>query len=150
MTAKKKKKSIIPIIFFGIVVIILAYYSAGAWFEGANAFSWYANLTNNVIKNLWVNYYNQYTFIFIGAYLFIYGVIVLYYLAGQGNFMHGKEMGTAKFADPKSINKILSTKDYDVNAKHIIVIYKTIYPFYIKAFLFIKNKCIDLFTRKDK
>ena len=57
--------------------------------------------------------------------------------------MHGKEMGTAKFADPKEINKKFANKDdKDMDDPKNIVIYKKDYPAYMKLFIKLKNKFI--------
>lgn len=139
-TNKKRKKSIIPFIIFGLFICVFGYYCAGAMYPNATIFDWYNNLMNNVIHNLWVNYYNQYTIKTILVLLFVYSLFVLYYFAGQKNYMFGKEMGTAKFADPKSINKVLSNKNFSEDDPSNIVIYKTVYPFYMKFFINLKNK----------
>lgn len=143
MSTKRKKKSFIPFVIFGIIVIIAGYYVAGACYPGANIFLWYVNFKDNVLTHLWANYYNDYTLIVIGIFLAIYAVFVLYYIVGQGNFMHGKEMGTAKFADPKDINKKFANKeDKDMNDPKNIVIYKKEYPFYMNLFINLKKKFV--------
>ncbi|MBQ4530170.1 MAG: hypothetical protein IJA36_06110 [Lachnospiraceae bacterium] len=55
----------------------------------------------------WKAYTNEYTATFVVAIEAFLGCFLLYILYFAGNYIHGKEFGTAKFANPKEVNKIL-------------------------------------------
>lgn len=137
MQKKKKNFSWIFILLLGIFTIVIGYYVAAAWQEGCNLMIWYNNFINIVMVNPFYNYYNQYTIKIVIFFLFVYGLFVLYYVAGKKDLMPGKEMGTAKFANIKKINKQLSNKDFSSKNPKNIVVYKKVYP---KYWLYFKKK----------
>ena len=69
------------------------------------------NKFNAAIKNPFGNYYNANTLRAVIYGSLIYGMAVLMYVTSRRNLMHGKEYGTAKFADIRMVNKALADKD---------------------------------------
>ena len=47
--------------------------------------------------------------------MFVYAIAIIMYYTSQRNYMPGKEFGTAKFEEPKHVNKILEDKDVGFN-----------------------------------
>ncbi len=62
----------------------------------------------HVLENPFVPYWNQYTGRTILVFLLIYIFADMMYLAGRRNYLPGKEMGSAQFADVKKVNKCLA------------------------------------------
>ena len=73
------------------------------------------NKFNVAIKNPFGNYYNANTLRAVIYGSLIYGMAVLMYVTSRRNLMHGKEYGTARFADIRMVNKALADKDESKN-----------------------------------
>ena len=61
------------------------------------------------------NYFNENTVKTVAIVVGIYAMAVLMYYTSQRNYMPGKEFGTARFENPKQVNKILADKDENFN-----------------------------------
>ena len=61
------------------------------------------------------NYYNSNTVKAVAIALGIYAMAIVMYYTSQRNYMPGKEFGTARFENPKQVNKILADKDENFN-----------------------------------
>ena len=73
------------------------------------------NKFNAAIKNPFGHYYNANTLRAVIYGSLIYGMAVLMYVTSRRNLMHGKEYGTARFADIRMVNKALADKDESKN-----------------------------------
>lgn len=73
------------------------------------------NKFNAAIKNPFGHYYNANTLRAVIYGSVIYGMAVLMYVTSRRNLMHGKEYGTASFADIRMVNKAIADKDKNKN-----------------------------------
>jgi len=70
---------------------------------------------NIVMANPMADYWNETSPKAIVMGLFIYLIVMVLYATSQRNYMHGKEYGTAVFANPKRITKKFGDKDESKN-----------------------------------
>ena len=114
MQTTKKKPSLIFILVGAVLSGYLGYLTNGAWTEGI-AFNDFMNRFNEVCAVPFANYYNSNTVKAVAIALGIYAMAILMYYTSQRNYMPGKEYGTARFENPKQVNKILADKDENFN-----------------------------------
>ena len=114
MQTGKKKPLWSMIVLGAILAIFIGYLAGGAWTEGATLFTFLSNFTV-VIQSPFADYFNQYTTGAVLIALVIYVIVILLYYTSQRNFMPGREYGTAKFINPKTVNKKLQDKDENYN-----------------------------------
>ena len=114
MQTTKKKPSLIFILVGAVLSGYLGYLINGAWVEGI-AFNDFMNKFNEVCAVPFANYYNSNTVKAVAIALGIYAMAILMYYTSQRNYMPGKEYGTARFENPKQVNKILADKDENFN-----------------------------------
>lgn len=107
MRPKKKTYSPVMIVLGIILVILLAYYCAGGMRTGETIFEWKERM-EFVINHPFGRYLNSYTGKTIVAFLLIYTLAVMMYITGRKNYLPGKEMGSAQYADVKKVNKRLA------------------------------------------
>lgn len=77
----------------------------------------------------WKKYMNEYTMRFIFGIESLIACVLLYLLYFAGNYIHDKECGTAKFADPYKVNEALRDKDTPPDKLHIEIIKRRWFPF---------------------
>ena len=70
---------------------------------------------NEVCAVPFATYYNSNTVKAVAIALGIYAMAIVMYYTSQRNYMPGKEFGTARFENPKQVNKILADKDENFN-----------------------------------
>lgn len=87
--------------------MVAAYYCAGGMQPGSTIWDWREEM-QHVLEHPFVPYWNQYTGRTILVFLLIYIFADMMYLAGRRNYLPGKEMGSAQFADVKKVNKCLA------------------------------------------
>ena len=114
MQTTKKKPSLIFILVGAVLSGYLGYLINGAWTEGI-AFNDFMNRFNEVCAVPFANYYNSNTVNAVAIALCIYAMAIIMYYTSQRNYMPGKEYGTARFENPKQVNKILADKDENFN-----------------------------------
>lgn len=114
MVQNKKKLSVWFVLFGAVLCGYAGYLLNGAWEPGQDLESFLESF-NQVCAEPFANYYKETTLKAVVAALAVYGTALLVCLTSQRNFMPGKEYGTAKFASPKSVNKILADKDETFN-----------------------------------
>lgn len=114
MQTTKKKPSLIFILVGAVLAGYLGYLINGAWSEGV-AFNEFMNRFNEVCAAPFANYYNTNTIKAVAIALGIYAMAIDMYYTSQRNYMPGKEFGTARFENPKQVNKILADKDENFN-----------------------------------
>ena len=114
MQTTKKKPSLIFILVGAVLAGYLGYLINGAWSEGV-AFNEFMNRFNEVCAAPFANYYNTNTIKAVAIALGIYAMAIVMYYTSQRNYMPGKEFGTARFENPKQVNKILADKDENFN-----------------------------------
>ena len=123
MSPKNRVYSVPVIIFGAVLVIVAAYYCAGAMEPGETIFQWYERM-NLVVENPYEMYWNEYTIKTMFGFLVGYAFAVMMYIASRRNYLPGKEMGSAKFADVKAVNAKLADLSRDVDDPKNIVIRK--------------------------
>lgn len=122
---RPKKKSYSPgMIILGVVlVILLAYYCAGGMREGETIFIWKERM-EFVINHPFDRYLNSYTAKTIAIFLLIYALAVLMYLTSRKNYLPGREMGSAQYADVKKVNRKLADLSLDPDDMRNIAVIK--------------------------
>lgn len=106
----RKNSILIPCFIIGeLFTIYASYVLNGVWDKGENIVE-VLNIFSEAIKHPFGDYLNANTprALLYGS--IIYGVVILMYVTSRHNLMHGKEYGTAKFADIRQVNKILADK----------------------------------------
>ena len=114
MQTTKKMPSLIFILVGAVLAGYLGYLINGAWTEGI-AFNEFMDRFNEVCAVPFANYYNSNTVKAVAIALGIYAMAIVMYYTSQRNYMPGKEFGTARFENPKQVNKILADKDENFN-----------------------------------
>lgn len=107
----RKNSIVIPCLIIGeLFTIYVSYVLNGVW-NNSGDIVLILNKFNVAIKNPFGNYYNANTLRAVIYGSLIYGMAVLMYVTSRRNLMHGKEYGTARFADIRMVNKALADKD---------------------------------------
>lgn len=107
----RKNSIVIPCLIIGeLFTIYVSYVLNGVW-NNSGDIVLILNKFNAAIKNPFGHYYNANTLRAVIYGSLIYGMAVLMYVTSRRNLMHGKEYGTAKFADIRMVNKALADKD---------------------------------------
>ena len=111
----RKNSIVIPCLIIGeLFTIYVSYVLNGVWNTNGDIVL-ILNKFNAAIKNPFGHYYNANTLRAVIYGSLIYGMAVLMYVTSRRNLMHGKEYGTAKFADIRMVNKALADKDESKN-----------------------------------
>jgi len=107
----RKNSIVIPCLIIGeLFTIYVSYVLNGVWNTNGDIVL-ILNKFNAAIKNPFGHYYNANTLRAVIYGSLIYGMAVLMYVTNRRNLMHGKEYGTARFADIRMVNKALADKD---------------------------------------
>lgn len=121
MQPKRKSYSPVFIVIGGLLVIVAAYYCAGGMYEGATIFEWQKRM-RDVMAHPFAWYLNAYTGKTAIVFLFMYILAVLMYITSRRNYLPGREMGSAKYADVKKVNQKLADLSRDpADPKNIAV-----------------------------
>ena len=111
----RKNSIVIPCLIIGeLFTIYVSYVLNGVWNTNGDIVL-ILNKFNAAIKNPFGQYYNANTLRAVIYGSLIYGMAVLMYVTSRRNLMHGKEYGTARFADIRMVNKALADKDESKN-----------------------------------
>ena len=111
----RKNSIVIPCLIIGeLFTIYVSYVLNGVWNTNGDIVL-ILNKFNAAIKNPFGHYYNANTLRAVIYGSLIYGMAVLMYVTSRRNLMHGKEYGTARFADIRMVNKTLADKDESKN-----------------------------------
>lgn len=111
----RKNSILIPCLIIGeLFTMYVSYVLNGVWNSNDNIVEILNNF-NVAIKNPLGHYYNADTLRAIIYGSMIYGMAVLMYVTSRRNLMHGKEYGTASFADIRMVNKAIADKDKNKN-----------------------------------
>ena len=111
----RKNSIVIPCLIIGeLFTMYVSYVLNGVWNSNDNIVEILNNF-NVAIKNPLGHYYNADTLRAIIYGSMIYGMAVLMYVTSRRNLMHGKEYGTASFADIRMVNKAIADKDKNKN-----------------------------------
>lgn len=95
----RKNSIVIPCLIIGeLFTIYVSYVLNGVWNTNGDIVL-ILNKFNAAIKNPFGHYYNANTLRAVIYGSLIYGMAVLMYVTNRRNLMHGKEYGTARFAD---------------------------------------------------
>ena len=101
---------------------IAGYYFAGGMRQGITIFEWEENM-KIVMAAPFSGYFNQYTWKAIAVFELIYLWLMLMYITSRKNYLPGKEMGSAQYADVKTVNKRLADLSKDPeDAQNIVVL----------------------------
>ena len=107
MRPKKKQYSLPFLIFGALCVLIAAYYCAAAMREGETIFLWQERM-KLVLQEPLRNYYNSYTIKVMLLFGVIYALAALMHITGKRNYLPGREMGSAQYADVKKVHQRLA------------------------------------------
>ena len=107
MTPKKKKHSLTVLSAGGLLVTIAAYYCAAAMSPGRTVFIWMEEM-KKVLENPFQTAVNEYTLRTVAIFLAVYALLMMMYLTGRRNYLPGREMGSAEYADVKMVNRKLA------------------------------------------
>lgn len=111
----RKNSIVISCLIIGeLFTIYVSYVLNGVWNTNGDIVL-ILNKFNAAIKNPFGHYYNANTLRAVIYGSLIYGMAVLMYVTSRRNLMHGKEYGTARFADIRMVNKALADKDESKN-----------------------------------
>ena len=111
----RKNSILIPCLIIGeLFTMYVSYVLNGVWNTNGDIVL-ILNKFNAAIKNPFGHYYNANTLRAVIYGSLIYGMAVLMYVTSRRNLMHGKEYGTARFADIRMVNKALADKDESKN-----------------------------------
>lgn len=111
----RKNSIVIPCLIIGeLFTIYVSYVLNGVWNTNGDIVL-ILNKFNAAIKNPFGHYYNANTLRAVIYGSLIYGMAVLMYVTSRRNLMHGKEYGTARFADIRMVNKAIADKDKNKN-----------------------------------
>ena len=112
---KRKNGILLPCLIIGeLFTIYVSYVLNGVWNTNGDIVLT-LNKFNAAIKNPFGHYYNANTLRAVIYGSLIYGMAVLMYVTSRRNLMHGKEYGTARFADIRMVNKAIADKDESKN-----------------------------------
>ena len=118
----RKNSIVIPCLIIGeLFTIYVSYVLNGVWNTNGDIVL-ILNKFNAAIKNPFGHYYNANTLRAVIYGSLIYGMAVLMYVTSRRNLMHGKEYGTASFANIDQVNKSISDKYDEKNrilSKHV-------------------------------
>lgn len=125
MRPKKKGYSPILLIFGAIATVVAAYYCAAGMRTGETIFIWRERM-QVVLKEPFEMYFNEYTGKTVMVFLFIYILLALMHVTSRRNYLPGREMGSAQYADVKKVNRRLADLSCDTDdPENIIVPRKT-------------------------
>ena len=114
MQTSKKKPSVLFLLFGAVLAAYLGYLIGGAWEQGMDLME-FMDRFNVVCASPFADYFNENTVKTTAIVVVIYAMAVVMYYTSQRNYMPGKEFGTARFENPKQVNKILMDKDENFN-----------------------------------
>jgi len=111
---KKKQVSLWYVILGAVCSSYAGYLLNGAWRPGIKINEFLFAL-NQVCAKPFSDYYNETTVKAVVIALSVYAIALCMYVTSQKNYMPGKEFGTARFENPRLVNKALSDKEEDFN-----------------------------------
>ncbi|MBO5487031.1 MAG: hypothetical protein J5988_08925 [Eubacterium sp.] len=121
MRPKKKGYSPILLIFGAIAAVVAAYYCAAGMRAGETIFIWRERM-QVVLKAPFEMYFNEYTGKTVMVFLFIYILLALMYVTSRRNYLSGREMGSAQYADVKKVNRRLADLSVDTDDPENIIV----------------------------
>ena len=120
----KKKKYSLPFLMIGaILTLAAAYYCAAGMHPGETVFQWRVHM-ETVLKNPAAMYWNQYTLKTMAILLLIYILAGMMYVTGKRNYLPGREMGSAQYADIKKVNRRLADLSKDPDDPQNIAVFR--------------------------
>ncbi len=115
MYVKKKKSLLAPFLIIGeILCAYFGYVANGVWKRGMDVMTFMEKFDDALLPPS-LKLFNKTTLKAILISTIIYGIAVLMYLTSRRNLMHGKEYGTARFAEVAALNKKLADPDESKN-----------------------------------
>lgn len=123
MEPKKRRHTVAVSVIGAVFIVIAAYYCAAGMRPGSTIWEWREDM-QIVLGNPWQPYFNQYTGKTMVVFLLIYIFVDMMYLAGRRNYLPGKEMGSAQFADVRKVNKDLADLSTSPDDPENIVVLK--------------------------
>ena len=106
---------LVPFLIAGeLFVLFISYIISGVWKEGMDVIT-LLNKVNDALDHPFKNYWTEHSLKAMIVGTLIYAMAVLLYITSRRNLMHGKEYGTARFADIRMVNKALADKDESKN-----------------------------------
>lgn len=123
MRPKKKGYSPFLIAVGAGLVMIAAYYCAAGMRQGETIFLWEERM-QTVMQNPMQNYFNAYTVKTLLVFGIIYFLAVLMHITSRKNYLPGREMGSAQYADVKKVNQKLADLSQNPDDPQNIIILK--------------------------
>lgn len=123
MQPGKKKGSPLLIGTGACLVLALAYYCAAGMRSGETIFIWQERM-KLILEHPFAWYVNSYTGKVMLLFLFVYALLVMMYLTGKRNYLPGREMGSAQYADVRKVDRRLSDRSRDKNDPCNILVLK--------------------------
>ena len=103
---------LVPFLIAGeLFVLFISYIISGVWKEGMDVIT-LLNKVNDALDHPFKNYWTKHSLKAMTVGTIIYAMAVLLYITSRRNFMHGKEYGTASFANIDQVNKSISDNNY--------------------------------------
>ena len=121
MRPKKKQYSLVMLVIGWVCVMLAAYYCAAGMREGETIFLWKDRI-QLIMQQPFRNYYNSYTIKVMLVFTLIYALAALMHITGKRNYLPGREMGSARYADVKKVNQRLADLDCNPDDPENIVI----------------------------
>jgi len=119
---KRNNKMLVPFLIAGeLFVLFISYIISGVWKEGMDVIT-LLNKVNDALDHPFKNYWTEHSLKAMIVGTLIYAMAVLLYITSRRNLMHGKEYGTASFANIDQVNKAISDKSDEKNrilSKHV-------------------------------
>lgn len=113
---------LVPFLIAGeLFVLFISYITSGVWKEGMDVIT-LLNKVNDALGHPFKIYWTEHSLKVMIVGTLIYAMAVLLYITSRRNFMHGKEYGTASFANIQQVNKSISDKSDEKNrilSKHV-------------------------------
>lgn len=139
MRPKKKTYTPLLLIVGAIITVVAAYYCAAGMGAGETIFTWRERM-QTVLQNPFEWYFNEYTGKTEIVFLLIYMLLALMYVTSQKNYLPGKEMGSAKYANLKMVNRRLADLSVDTEDVENIVVPKRTFSEKVKIYFAQKKR----------
>ena len=121
METTKRKVSIPFLIVGGILSGIIGYFVNAAWHQGIEFMEFKENL-ETVLSYPFRDYYDETTIKAVVIAVFIYAIVMVMYYTSRHNLMPGREYGTARFGNVKSLTRVLKgNKKHGLKCNHRIL-----------------------------
>lgn len=123
MRPKKKAYSPLLLVLGAVITAVAAYYCAAGMHPGETIFEWKDHMSV-ILAHPARLYLNGYTGKTILVFFLVYFLAAMMYVTSRKNYLPGREMGSAQYADIKKVNRRLADLSRNRNDPENIVIIK--------------------------